>query len=212
MGSNIGKPEGVDQFRGELDLARDFGIRTVVSAGPWYFAKFPNVPKSARQWQKECDAFFPALEQAVRHAESIGVTITMKPHTGVTAHGKACLELVKRVPSERLKISWDPGNVSFYEGIWPDPDLPDLAPHVRSVCIKDHRGLRGEANFPVPGTGQIDFALTFRTLFAGGFNGPLAVERVDGTDDAAKMPAELIDQRIAQARQLMEPLLEKEAR
>ena len=121
------------------------------------------------------------------------------------------MQVVKRIVSPRFQICWDAGNVSFYEGIWPDPDLPDLVPHVKAVCLKDHKGGRGEANFPPPGQGQIDHAEMFRTLFAGGFSGPLAVERVDGTDRAAEMPAELIDQRLATAYQFLAPLLAKTA-
>ena len=98
------------------------------------------------------------------------------------------------------------------EGIHPDPDLPDLAPHVRAVCVKDHRGLRAEGNFPVPGTGQVDHDLLFRTLFAAGFRGPISVERVDGTEDAAAMTAEVIDERIARARAHLLPILERHAR
>ena len=107
------------------------------------------------------------------------MTITLKPHTGITATAKACIEVTRRIVSDRLQICWDAGNVSFYEGIHPDPDLPDLAPRVRAVCIKDHLGLRGDANFPVPGQGQVDHELMFRTLFAAGFSGPLALERVE---------------------------------
>ena len=206
---NIRKAEGLDAYLKELDFYREFGIRTVVGVGPSYYTRFPAVPKRARDWDVEASDYYAALEHAVKYAESIGVTITLKPHTGITANAKACLEVVKRIPSERLKICWDAGNVSFYEGIHPDPDLPDLAPHVKSVCIKDHLGLRGDANFPVPGQGQIDHPLMFQTLFAAGFAGPLSVERIDGKEDASKMPAELIDQRNAEARQFLEPLLEK---
>jgi sugar phosphate isomerase/epimerase len=208
---DLRKPDGFNLYLAELDLCAEFGIRTVVGIGPWYFQKFPNIPKRARDWQREVDAFYPALERAVRHAETTGVTIALKPHTGITAHAAACLQVVARVVSDRLKICWDAGNVSFYEGIWPDPDLPDLAPHVKAVCIKDHLGGRGAHNFPVPGQGQIDHDQMFRALFAGGFSGPLALERVDGTDRAASMPPELIDERIAAARRYLEPLLEKTA-
>jgi len=201
-------PEGLDLYRGELDLCREFGIRTVVGIGPWYYTRFPNVPKRARDWDQECALYYRALEQAVRHAESLGVTITLKPHTGITATAKACLEVVKRIVSERLKICWDAGNVFFYEGIHPDPDLPDLAPHVKAVCIKDHLGGRAEANFPTPGTGQVDHELMFRILFGGGFNGPVAVERVDGREDAAKMDPLVIDQRIAAARRFLVRVIE----
>jgi sugar phosphate isomerase/epimerase len=212
LGPDIRTPDGMKQAIGELDLCADFGIRTAVGAGPWYFKKFPNIPKRTRDWQKECEAFYPALESLVRHAESAGVTFTLKPHTGITANAKACLELAQRFPSPRFGICWDAGNVSFYEGIWPDPDLPDLAPRVKAVCLKDHKGLRGEANFPAPGNGQIDHEDMFRTLAGAGFRGPLALERVDGTDRAAGMPAELIDERIASAYRYLAPLLEKTMR
>lgn len=206
--ADVKKPDGLKMYLEELDLCAEFGIRTVVGTGPWYYTKFPNIPKRARDWQKECDEFYPALERAVRHAEQIGVTITLKPHTGITANGAACLQVMKRIVSDRLKICWDAGNVSFYEGIYPDPDLPDLAPHVKAVCIKDHQGLRGEANFPVPGKGQIDHEQMFHTLFRGGFQGPVAVERVDGTDKGV-IPAETLDQRIRQAREFLAPLIER---
>jgi sugar phosphate isomerase/epimerase len=201
-------PEGLNGYLAELDFYKECGIDTVVGVGPWYFAKFPNLPKRARDWQPEVDAYYRSLEQAVRHAEQIGVTITLKPHTGITATAKACLDVVARTRSQRLKICWDAGNVSFYEGIWPDPDLPDLAPHVRALCIKDHRGGRAEANFPVPGEGQIDHEAMFRILFGGGFRGPIALERVDGRDDAAAMPPELIDERIRAARHFLLKTLE----
>jgi len=206
---DVRTPAGLDLYRKELDLCREFGIDTVVGIGPWYYDRFPAVPKRARDWEKECGEFYPALEKAVRHAESAGVTITLKPHTGITATAKACLEVLRRIVSDRLKICWDAGNVSYYEGIGPDPDLPDLAPHVKAVCIKDHRGGRADGDFPVPGTGQVDHDLMFRVLFGGGFRGPLAVERVDGREDAAKMDPDEIDRRIAAARSFLLPLLEK---
>ncbi|MGE5646512.1 MAG: sugar phosphate isomerase/epimerase family protein [Acidobacteriota bacterium] len=201
-----------DLFRKELDLCAEFGIRTVVAIGPWAYDNFPNLPKRDREWRKIVAAFYARLEKMVAHAEATGVTLTFKPHTGITATAKACMEFLRRVPSDRVKISWDAGNVSFYEGICPDPDLPDLAPNVKSVCIKDHKGLRGEANFPTPGEGQVDHDLMFRVLAGAGFRGPVAVERVDGNGDAAKMPAELIDQRIAGARNFLVPILEKYSR
>jgi len=174
--------------------------------------KFPNLPYSAREWAKLCDVYYGILERAVRHAEKLGVTITLKPHTGITANAKTCMEVVKRLPSEWLKICWDAGNVSFYEGIYPDPDLPDLAPHVKSVCIKDHLGGRAAANFPVPGQGQIDHDQMFKILFGAGFDGSIALERVDGTDKAAEMAPELIDERITAARAYLVSVLDKYAR
>lgn len=199
---------GLEKYTAQLDLCADYEIPVMVGAGPWYYTKFPNLPKRERDWQPEVSRFYNGLETAVRHAESVGVTIALKPHTGITARARDCMQVVKRVGSPRLKIAWDAGNVSFYEGVYPDPDLPDLAPHVTAVCIKDHLGLRGDENFPVPGQGQVDHELMFRTLFAAGFNGPMQIERVDGRDRGRLAP-EIIDERLIAANRYLVPLLDR---
>ncbi len=206
---NLSKPEGIKAWIDELDLCKEFDIRTTVAMGPGYYVRFPAQPKRATEWEKDVTDYYATIQPAIRHAEQIGVTITVKPHTGIAATAKVAMQTMRRVVSPRFKICWDAGNVSYYEGIHPDPDLPDLAPDVKAVCIKDHLGLRGQDNFPVPGTGQIDHEQMFRILFGAGFNGPIAVERIDGTDKQAEMPAELIDQRIAAARNYLVAVLDK---
>jgi hypothetical protein len=52
----------------------------------------------------------------------------------------------------------------------------------------------------------------FKILFGAGFNGPIAVERVDGKDNAAKMDPAVIDERLAAARANLVPILEKYAK
>ncbi len=207
--SDVRTPQGIKEWMEELDLCAEFGIRTTVAMGPKYYVHFPARPKRAADWRRDVDEYYAAITPAVRHAESVGVTITVKPHAGIVATAKAGLAAMQRLISDRFKICWDAGNVAYYEGIYPDPDLPDLAPDVKAVCIKDHLGLRGQDDFPVPGSGQINHEQMFRILFGAGFNGPMAVERIDGTDHMADMPAELIDQRIAAARNYLAPLLDK---
>jgi len=208
---DVRTPEGQAAYRKELDLFREFDVRTVIGVGPGRYTRFPTELKPKEVWERECDAFLKGLEKVLPHAEELGITITLKPHADISYRASAGLEVVRRVNHPNLKACWDGGNVSYYEGINPDPDLHALAPHVRAVCIKDHRGERANADFPVPGEGQVDFDLMFRILFAAGFGGPLAVERVDGTMDATKMDAGLIDQRIKQARDFVMPLLSKYA-
>jgi sugar phosphate isomerase/epimerase len=211
LGGFAGEPsteKGLKQYIEQVDLCADYEIPIMVGGGPWYYQKFPNLPKREKDWAEEVTRFYAGLEKAVRHAESAGVTIALKPHTGITARAKDCMDVVKRVRSPRLKIAWDAGNVSFYEGIYPDPDLPELAPHVAAVCIKDHRGLRSEHNFPVPGQGQIDHELMFKTLFAAGFNGPMAIERVDGKGPERPGPDEL-DKLLSAAHDYLAPLLDR---
>ena len=213
LGGFSGDPQtapGLEKYMAQLDLCADYEIPVMVGAGPWYYQKFPNLPKRERDWQEEVSKFYAGLEKALRHAESVRVTIALKPHTGITARGRDCLQVLKRIQSPWLKIAWDAGNISFYEGVYPDPDLPDVAPQVRAVCIKDHLGLRGDANFPVPGQGNVDHELMFRTLFASGFNGPLAIERVDGKDGGSrKVTPDILDQRLTAAYQYLAPLLDR---
>ncbi|MCZ2146865.1 MAG: sugar phosphate isomerase/epimerase [Bryobacterales bacterium] len=213
LGGFAGDPhteEGLKGYREQLDLCADYEIPIMVGAGPWYYTKFPNLPKREKDWVVEVNGFFAGLEKAVRHAESARVTIALKPHTGITARARDCLQVLKRLESPWLKIAYDAGNISYYEGVYPDPDLPDLAPQVKALCIKDHLGLRGDNNFPVPGQGNVDHELLFRTLFSAGFNGPMAIERVDGRDGGNnKVPPDVMDERLAAAHRYLAPLLDK---
>jgi sugar phosphate isomerase/epimerase len=213
LGGFSGDPQteaGLQKYVAQLDLCADYQIPVMVGAGPWYYTKFPNLPKRDRDWQEEVSRFYSGLEKALRHAESIHVTIALKPHTGITARAKDCIAVLKRISSPNLKIAWDAGNVSYYEGVHPDPDLPDLAPQVKAVCLKDHLGLRGDDNFPVMGQGQVDHELMFRTLFSAGFNGPMAIERVDGRDGGMrKVSLEAVDERLTAANKYLVPLLDR---
>ncbi len=68
--------------------------------------------------------------------------------------------------------------------------------------------MRGDANFPVPGQGQVDHELMFRTLFSAGFKGPMAIERLDGRHGRGLAP-EVVDERLAAANQYLVPLLDR---
>jgi sugar phosphate isomerase/epimerase len=211
LGGFAGDPEteaGLRKYIDQIDLCVDYEIPIIVGAGPWYYTRFPTVPKRERDWAEEVSRFYAGLEKAIRHAESVRVVIALKPHTGITARAKDCMEVMKRFRSPYFSIAWDAGNVSFYEGIYPDPDLAALAPNVKAVCIKDHLGLRGDANFPVPGQGQVDHDEMFRTLFSAGFNGPMAIERLDGRTEK-RIPPEVVDERLKAARDYLVPLLDR---
>jgi hypothetical protein len=57
----------------------------------------------------------------------------------------------------------------------------------------------------------VDHELMFRTLFQAGFNGPLAIERVDGRSEK-KLTPEVVDERLAAAHAFLAPLLERVTR
>jgi sugar phosphate isomerase/epimerase len=204
------KEDGLAKYTAQLDLCADFGIGVMVGAGPWYYQKFPNLPKRELDFEAEVTRFYQGMEKALRHAESVRVVAALKPHTGMTARGRECMEVLKRLKSPWFKIAWDAGNISYYEGIYPDPDFPDVAGQVGAVCLKDHKGLRGVEDFPIPGQGNVDHEAMFRTLFKAGFNGPLAIERLDGKDGfGSKAPAAAVDQRLTDAYRYLAPLLDR---
>ena len=65
-------------------------------------------------------------------------------------------------------------------------------------------------DFPVPGTGNIDHEAMFRTLFAAGFNGPMSIERVDGTDGGMnKVAPAVVEERLTAAYKYLAPLLDR---
>jgi hypothetical protein len=51
----------------------------------------------------------------------------------------------------------------------------------------------------------------FRTLVGAGFNGPLAIERVDGRDTKPKLTPEVTDERLGAAWRHLTPILERVA-
>jgi L-ribulose-5-phosphate 3-epimerase len=140
----------------------------------------------------------------VRRAERRGVMILMKPHGGIAGTGADLAAIVERIGSPAVRVIYDPGNVAYYEGIKPEPDLPAVADLVRAVCIKDHRGGMANVDFPVPGEGEIDHVAIFRTLHAAGFSGPCLIERIDGlatpeeTDRALARGREYLERAIAE--------------
>jgi sugar phosphate isomerase/epimerase len=200
---DVTSDEGQIEYKRQLDLFAELEIPFGLTGGPNRFREFPHVRKPTPEWNKECDLFLEGLEPVVQHAHELGIVLVMKPHTGLTATAWDCIELMERLKWPALKIAWDDGNVSFYEGLRPDTDLPYLAPHVRAWCIKDHRGGRANFDLPVPGEGEIDLKATLQILLEAGFDGPACVELV-----AEKRPAEEIDLRLAKACKNMNVILE----
>ena len=49
-------------------------------------------------------------------------------------------------------------------------------PYLANVHLKDHRGGKGDWDFPAPGDGTVDFAARARDPRGGGYAGPLSVE------------------------------------
>ncbi|WP_409344041.1 sugar phosphate isomerase/epimerase family protein [Paenibacillus sp. MBLB4367] len=180
-------------------FAKMVGADEVISLGTWGYRRFPDEPFAESERASADDAFAAHFRLVAAEAERAGLTVTVKPHTGNTATADILKRTLAAIGSPAVKASYDPGNVRFYEGIDPAADFTAIADQTVSMIAKDHRGGRANADFPVPGKGDVDFPAIFRTMRLTGFAGPIVVERVDGTDGGA-LTADEIDRRLAEAR------------
>ena len=174
-----------DRLRNDVEVATALGIPNLLVIPVSPAPKFPKERPAGEhpgemRWFLRVEAWLRMIVPAVRRAERRGVTILLKPHGGIAGTGEDLAMLVERIGSPAVRVCYDPGNVAYYEGVPPEPDLPVVADLVRAVCIKDHRGGMAVEDFPTPGDGEIDHAAIFRTLRAARFAGPCLIERIDG--------------------------------
>lgn len=110
-------------------------------------------------------------------ARGHGVMIVVKQHGGNTGTGAACVEIIREVADEGVKVNYDAGNVMDYLDVDPIPDILKCVAEVRSFCIKDHR------NFPAdqdcgPGFGEIDHYKLLHPVAFTGLKMPLCCENI----------------------------------
>lgn len=196
----------IERARLRLEAAKALGITEVLSLGTWGYRDFPDAPIPEAEMIEMNKRFVEKFRIVGSIAESLGITVTIKPHTGNTATARHLEHTLDAIGCEFVKACYDPGNVRFYEGIDPAADFPSIAERTVSMIAKDHGGIRAEHNFPLPGEGEVDFAALFRSWKAAGTAArSIVVERVDGT--GSPMTTEQIDLRLAQARVNLEGLL-----
>lgn len=171
---------GVDAARRRIDMAAQMGVPYLCATGTWEWVKFLEERKPEEQLAAEHKAFVDGYRQVTAYAEQAGVVITLKPHGGNSATGPILRQTIEDVGSPAFMACVDAGNVRFYEGIDPVADVEPILTYARTMCLKDHSGARGNANFPVIGDGGVDHPALLAKLHAAGFDGPMVVERFDG--------------------------------
>jgi len=207
MFASRGQGDPAERLRDDVDRVAELGIPYLlvipISPAPKFPGERPaDEHPSEMIWFTRVEGWLRMIAPAVRRAERRGVTILLKPHGGIAGTGVDLALLVERLGSRAVRVCYDPGNISYYEGVRPEPDLPGVVDLVRAVCIKDHRGGRAVVDFPVPGDGEIDHTAIFRTLLAGGFDGPCLIERIDGLNSP-----EETDQALARGRGYLEGVI-----
>ena len=187
------QPSGdpTESLRRDVDMIAELDIPFLLVIPVSPSPKFATERLGEMAWFARVEAWFRMIVPAARRAERRGVTIVLKPHGGIAGTGEDLGLIVERLGSPAVRVCYDPGNVVYYEGVRPEPDLPAVADLVRAVCIKDHRGGQAVEDFPTPGDGDIDHVAIFRTLRAARFAGPCLIERIDGLASPEEVDREL---------------------
>jgi sugar phosphate isomerase/epimerase len=191
-----------------LEMASELRIPEVNTLSFWGYHKFPDEPLSKEEYDALNERFIARYRELADTAARLGVTITIKPHTGNSATAPILLDTLNRIGSPFVKACYDPGNVGYYEGLDPETDFPAVVKETVSFIAKE-QGKRGRASydFSVPGEGDYDFLGMFKLMRAHGFDGPVIVEKLDR--DGQPLEADEIDRRALRARQNLERLLQE---
>lgn len=188
-----------------IDVCRTLGAKTIQMAGVGGYRRFPDEPLAPEVFRAAHEAYVADMKEAGTYAQERDIILAPKPHTGNTATAKHLARLLPEIDRLSVRACYDPGNVHYYEGISPEDDFPHIADQTCKLIAKDHIGPKAENNFPIPGEGDVDFERIFATAFESGFNGPVVIERVNGT--GGDFTAEEIDIRIRHARENVIDLL-----
>jgi sugar phosphate isomerase/epimerase len=201
------EPGGPEKFRKRIDQAKAAGVPFLLSMGTGGYAKWPDQKHTPEKLAELSARFVEAIRPIGDHAAKAGVMIVLKPHTGNTETGVACLKLMKEIACPAIQVCYDAGNVRFYEGVDPHEDVKVIRDYVRALCIKDHRGPRANPVFPCPGDGDVDHRRLLKPLCGLPWSIPLAVERFEDGRVKKEMSAELIDSLAKRARLHLESVV-----
>lgn len=177
--SDVRAEGGLDMLKRRLDGVHGFGV-SIADTGSGH------IPDDASDDEREriADEFVSGIREAGDHAASLGITIALETHGGLTGDADACLSLMERVDHPNVRIAYDPANFRFYAGADPHERLDELVPFIAHTHYKDHAGPKGNPEFPLIGQGEVGYDTLIPKLVELGYEGPHTLERAPGrTDD-----------------------------
>lgn len=189
-----------------IRLAQELNIPEIITVGAGGYKKFPDELLPADEMAAKHRAFVEQYQRIAEAAASYDVTITIKPHTGNTATAKEVMQTLSDINAPNVQGCYDPGNVQFYEGVNAAEDFPQMAKSTFSIIAKDHQGARANPDFPVPGTGDVDFLQIFTDWKNAGGDGNVVIERIDGPGEPNP---QIIDERVQKSYASVASLLQQ---
>jgi len=164
---DITKPDAVEVMKPQLETCVDF------------VAKYCFL--SAKPGDTDRSLIWERLRGMGDVAASLGVTIVIETHPPLVTNGDLGRQTMEAINHPYVRINFDTANIYFYnENVTAVGELAKLIDSVASVHLKDTSGIYKDWNFPVLGTGVVDFPEVFRMLDGRGFTGPFTME-LEGT-------------------------------
>ena len=168
---NLGLDGAIDDYKRLIDNAAALGTKWLLDCGVGNEELFKD--------------YYELLRRTAPHAGDAGVNLTLKPHGGITLEVDQLLKAYKEVNHPAFGICFDPGNIIYYTNgaLRPETDVERVAPAVNTGIIKDCSIEDDKPNVAVtPGEGLVDFETCLAGLVNNGFDGPLYVECVGGSE------------------------------
>jgi L-ribulose-5-phosphate 3-epimerase len=110
-------------------------------------------------------------------AKKHDVIVALETHPDLGVNAEAHLETMRRVNHPNVRVNFDTGNITYYnKGLDAVAELKKVIDYVATVEVKDHNGRYMDWNFPVLGTGVVDFPAVLKVLEQHGFRGPITIE------------------------------------
>jgi sugar phosphate isomerase/epimerase len=157
-----------------------------------YRALIDNAALLGARWLLDCGTskeelyadYLSVMRRVAPYAQATGITITLKPHGGITLTTADLIDVYRQVGHPGFGLCYDPGNIIYYTRgeERPETHVAEVAPLISTGIIKDCVLNNGKPDVMVtPGEWLVDFSAVLSALVAGGFDGPLYVECVGGT-------------------------------
>ncbi|MCE5266897.1 MAG: sugar phosphate isomerase/epimerase [Planctomycetaceae bacterium] len=169
--TDLGRPTAVEELARQLAICARMG-------GKYLFLspKHTGVSKQVA---------YSRLRQAGEIARHHGVVIVLETHPDLGVNAEAHRETMRQIDHPNVRVNFDTGNITFYnKGLDAVTELRKIIDYVATVELKDHNGRYMDWNFPVLGTGVVDFPGVLKVLEDRRFAGPITieVEGVKGTE------------------------------
>jgi sugar phosphate isomerase/epimerase len=128
--------------------------------------------------------FFKNLPRIVDLAEELDLTVCLETHGDMLQTGRDCEVLFKGVRSKRIRVSYDPANVYFYNrgAVKASEDVRHALEHIGMIHFKgvNHSADRRAWSFPIlkeaVKNAVFDYESFFHTLQEGRYRGMVAIE------------------------------------